>query len=154
MKAQLLRGCKQPDAAVVGGSTLLQESNRLQSRDEMIHLPVARVAENGQLPLESSHREPGLASGRILRGLDNRDAMKDEKTSRLKAADEPGKDRLGTGQESFKIRGALPAGGGGSISHRISIAMGTTRRSSSSRSTATPRQIHNLFAEAIYAMFP
>jgi hypothetical protein len=50
----------------------------------MIDLPVAGVAENGKLPFEGGHREPGLASGRILRGLENRDAVKDEETSRLK----------------------------------------------------------------------
>src|SRR5947209_16375198 len=50
----------------------------------MIHLPAARMAEHGELLLECSHREPGLTSRRILRGLEHRHAVKDQEAARLK----------------------------------------------------------------------
>jgi hypothetical protein len=47
MRAQLVHGCRQPDAPVAWGATLLQTLDLPQSRDEMIHLPVTRIAEHG-----------------------------------------------------------------------------------------------------------
>jgi hypothetical protein len=49
----------------------------------MIHLPFARISEQGKLLLQGGNREPGLAARRILRSFEHRRTMKDEESARL-----------------------------------------------------------------------
>jgi hypothetical protein len=92
VRPQLFGPPQDAHAPVLLGRTLLDESDRAQSADQLVHMAPAAQAEAGHLVLEVPDGEPGFAAVGILCGLEHRDDVKDGKSTGLD--EEPHQERI------------------------------------------------------------